>query len=326
MMFFINGAGHFHPPHVIDNAFLESMDIGTSQSWILERVGILARRTALPLEYIRSTKNANPFAAQEAAVMSAVDMAVEAARMALTRAGVAPEAIGMVVAGGSAPDFGAPATATLVAARLGISAPCFDINSACSTAACQLHWFGSLDARSAPEFALLLQPEALTKTVDYRDRRTAVLMGDCATALVVSRKHSGAATCRTTTIGSDPGGWKKVTIPARGFLAQDGSAVQAFAIRKTVEIALPFMQPGRVLIGHQANRLMLDAAAARLGRTAETHLFNVDDKGNCGAAGAPSVLSAHWEALTDARAVVVMAVVGAGLSWGVAEVAFGAQD
>ena len=61
------GIGHFHPESEITNRFLEDLDIGTSDDWILERVGIRTRRTALPLDYIRETRNADPRAAIEAA-------------------------------------------------------------------------------------------------------------------------------------------------------------------------------------------------------------------------------------------------------------------
>ena len=64
--------GPFHPDNVIDNAFLEDLDIGTSQDWILERVGIETRRTVLPLDYIRETKNQDPRQGQEAAEIARV--------------------------------------------------------------------------------------------------------------------------------------------------------------------------------------------------------------------------------------------------------------
>ena len=59
-MLTIHGIGHFHPENEIDNAFLEELDIGTNDAWILERVGIRSRRTMLPLDYIRETRNRDP--------------------------------------------------------------------------------------------------------------------------------------------------------------------------------------------------------------------------------------------------------------------------
>jgi 3-oxoacyl-[acyl-carrier-protein] synthase-3 len=54
---YLHSIGHFHPENVIDNCFLESLDIGTTAEWITSRTGIQTRRTALPLDYIRTTRN-----------------------------------------------------------------------------------------------------------------------------------------------------------------------------------------------------------------------------------------------------------------------------
>ena len=59
--------GHYHPENEITNQFLEDLDIGTNDEWILERTGIRSRRTAMPLDYIRETRNVEPRAALEAA-------------------------------------------------------------------------------------------------------------------------------------------------------------------------------------------------------------------------------------------------------------------
>jgi 3-oxoacyl-[acyl-carrier-protein] synthase-3 len=54
---YIHGMGHYRPENVIDNAFLEEIGIGTTSEWIVTRTGIEARRTVLPLDYIRATGN-----------------------------------------------------------------------------------------------------------------------------------------------------------------------------------------------------------------------------------------------------------------------------
>ena len=106
---YVHGVGHFHPENVIDNRFFEELDIGTSDSWILERVGIRERRTVLPLDYIKRTRNADVRAAYEAAQYSNVETGKRAALAALARAGLAPKDIGMVVSGGCTNDAAIPA-------------------------------------------------------------------------------------------------------------------------------------------------------------------------------------------------------------------------
>lgn len=67
---YLHSAGHFHPENLITNGFLSELDIGTDDAWISERVGIHVRHTVLPLDYIRTTKNRDVRAAQEAALYS----------------------------------------------------------------------------------------------------------------------------------------------------------------------------------------------------------------------------------------------------------------
>ena len=79
----LHGVGHVHPDNEITNRFLEDLDIGTTDDWILERVGIRSRRTVLPLDYIRETRNRDPRAALEAAVISNAELGRRAAEKAI---------------------------------------------------------------------------------------------------------------------------------------------------------------------------------------------------------------------------------------------------
>ena len=321
-------AGHFHPPTVMDNDFLASLDIGVDPNWIMQRVGIRERRTVLPLDYIRQTRNRDPREANEASTVSDAEAGANAACMALRRAGLKSEDIGMVIAGGCSAQHSIPAQACLIAAELQIECPAFDISSACSSFAAQLHLLSSMRPETLPEYILVVNVENTTRTVDYNDRRTAVLWGDGASAVIVSPRSKGRASIQASALHSDPSGWKNVVIPTGGHFRQDGSAVQAFAIRKTVETftelsagLAPESQP--IFIGHQANALVLESVCRRTGIPPERHLFNVDCFGNCGAAGAPSVLSENWEKIGSGY--VNLVVVGSGLTWGGVLLHFGAN-
>lgn len=318
-MLFLHGLGHFHPENVIDNAFLESLDIGTDDHWIRERVGIRERRTVLSLDYIRATRNRDPRAAAEASRYSNAQTAALAARHALTRAGLRTTDIGMVIAGGSSPQHLIPAEACIFAAELGIAAPALDVSSACSSFAAQLHLLDQMRPEALPDFVLLVSAENMTRTIDYTDRKSAVLWGDGTSAAIVSSRVPARARITRTTFASDPTGWDKVVIPAGGFFTQDGPAVQRFAILRAGAV-LDSLRAGvdaerLYFVGHQANLLMLEAVARRGGLAATHHLHNVERFGNCGAAGAPGVLSQRWDEVGPGD-VVAMAVVGSGLSWG----------
>jgi 3-oxoacyl-[acyl-carrier-protein] synthase III len=317
---YIHGVGHFHPDNEIDNAFLTSLNIGTDDAWIMERVGIRSRRTVLSLEYIRRTKNALPGDAGAFSSHTNAQTGALAARMALERAGLQPADIGLVVAGGCSPQYSIPAEACLVAAELGIAAPAFDVASACSSFGVQLHQLRAMRPEALPDFVLVVNVENNTRTIDYRDRRTAVLWGDGSAAAVVSTRVPSAVRVRHSVVRSDPAGWEKVVIPSGGHFAQEGSAVQGFAIRKTLatvtELAAHLRAPREEMrfIGHQANLLMLNSVCDRAHILPEHHFSNVADFGNCGAAGAPSVLSQQWDSL-PARCELALVVVGSGLTW-----------
>lgn len=327
-MLYIHGIGHFHPDSVIDNAFLESLDIGTTDEWILERVGIRERRTVLSLDYIRQTRNADPRAAHEASAHTNAQTAARAAGIALERARLRPSDVGMVIAGGCSPQYTIPAEGCIVAAELGIDAPSLDVNSACSTFVAHLSLLERMRPESLPDFVLLVSAENNTRTVDYTDRATAVLWGDGTSAAVVSARVPGRASIRKTAFASDPAGWNKVTIPTGGFFAQEGSTVQRFAIRRTAAATRELLHESDSgsssrswFIGHQANLGMLQASASRAGVAEPRHIYNVDRFGNCGAAGAPGVLSQSWERFSPDD-LLAMVVVGAGFSWGGALITF----
>jgi 3-oxoacyl-[acyl-carrier-protein] synthase-3 len=319
-MIYLHGMGHFHPENVITNQMLEEMDIGTTEEWIMERVGIRTRRTVLPLDYIKQTKNKDPREAFEAGLYNNAQTGAEAALMAIDRAGLEPEDIGLVISGSSAPDNITPAEATTVAAELGIDATCFDINSACTSFGMQINFLNQMKPESLPPFILLVNPENLTRCVDYSDRKTAVLFGDGSSAAVVSTSVPARAAFKACQCESKPLSWDKVAIPRMGYFRQDGSAVQGFAIRKTTDSIRTLQDAFHVnghrfiFVGHQANLGMLKTACDRTGIPDHLHWRAVENFGNTGCSGAPAVLSQHWDDLQPGDRVA-MSMVGAGLTW-----------
>ncbi|HEX8739609.1 MAG TPA: ketoacyl-ACP synthase III [Casimicrobiaceae bacterium] len=322
MIAHIHGLGHFHPANEIDNLFLQELDIGTDVAWIMERVGIESRRTVLPLDYIRTTRNADPRQATEASLYTNAETGALAARHALVAAGLQPRDIGMVISGSCTPQSSCPAEACTIAAALGIEAPAFDLNSACSTLAWQLHFLAGMHPERLPDFVLLLQVENSTRAVDYNDRNTCVLWGDGSTAQVVSLRVPARLKLIHSELDSDPKACDKVRFPQHGHFIQEGRTVQTFAIKRSLAVLARLRaqvgseRSARMkFIGHQANRSMLESICRNGGIAAEDHWFNVDRFGNCGAAGAPSVLSENQDRLADGDLLSVV-VVGGGLSWG----------
>jgi len=315
------GLGHFNPENEITNRFLEDLDIGTNDEWIMERTGIRSRRTALPLDYIRETRNADPRGAIEAAEISNAQMGARAAELALTRAGVAASEVGLMLGGGCAPDTVSPAEACNIAAELGVETASLDINSACSSFIAGVYLLSLMDPAKLPEIVLLVTAEPMTGTVDYDDRASAVLWGDGALAAVFSTKHRGRAELIGQTFTSDPGGHDKVVVPRIGHFRQEGRTVQTFAIRKTSDLFLAsrenLRKEGRNFnfVGHQANLRMLESVCRRCEIPEELHHSNCEFFGNTAGASSGSVISQLWDKWKPQDDISVVGV-GSGLSWG----------
>lgn len=320
MSLYLHGLGHFHPENEITNQFLIDLDIGTNDEWIIERVGIRSRRSVLSLDYIRETLNADPAAAVGAAMYTHTDTSIIAANMALDRAGLSKEDIGMVISGSSKPEWSSPAEACVIAQALGIEVPAFDMNSACTSMCVALYTLSLMRPEELPDYILLVTPESTTTVVDYSDRSAAVLWGDCTTAAVVSTKISSRIQILGNTFESSPAGSDKVTVPVFGHFSQEGRTVQMFAIKKTVrlmrEIQKEFPGQGRSLhfIGHQANLRVLETVCQQCNIDDYHHHCNVVEYGNTAAAGAPSVVSMNWDRWTEGDDIAIIGV-GSGLSW-----------
>jgi 3-oxoacyl-[acyl-carrier-protein] synthase-3 len=327
---YIHAMGHFHPEVVITNAFLEELDIGTNDEWIVERVGIRERRSALPLDYIRTTKNRDVRESESALLYTNADLAQRAAEMAIERAGIRKEQIGLVISGSSAPRILCPAEASFVAKQLGIEAPCWDVNSACSTFLVHLYNLDLMDPAKLPEFVLITQTEQLTSTMDYSDRSAAVLFGDGAAAAVISTKVPARVQALWPAAASDPSGAEKVLIRRTSTFSQDGRAVQMFAIKRTREgyekLKEQRAEEGRerplYFVGHQANLRVLEQVAQRCDIPPDRHFSNVEWFGNTGGSSCPAVISQHWDKLPDGADLAAV-VVGGGLTWARALLRFG---
>jgi 3-oxoacyl-[acyl-carrier-protein] synthase-3 len=321
---YLHGVGHFHPDNIIDNAFLESLNIETNHEWIMDRVGIKERRTVLSLDYIRQTQNLDPRGAIDAAVYSNAETGQRAAEKALQHAGISASQIGMVIAGGCSPDVVTPAEACTIAALLNIESPALDLNSACSSFGAQMYFLSMMDPDALPEYVLVVIPENNTRTINYTDRSTAVLWGDGTFACVISTKHISKTVITHTTMQSNPKKWEAVQIPRQGHFQQDGRAVQSFAIRQSVQCFKNLNQTqdrDMYFIGHQANLTMLQSVQSRCELSANKHLYNIDHFGNTGAAGAPTVLSQNWDKFQSGDKIGLV-VVGAGLTWASMKIEF----
>ncbi len=317
----ILGMGYSHPSNYIDNKFLEDLDIGTNSDWIMDKIGIQTRVTSLPLEYIKKTRNQDPRQAIEVATMTPTQMGVQAARMAMERASIKVQDIGLLITNCCTPDQIVPSESLRIAGELGISGKVYDVFSACPAFSLHMDYLSNFSEDELPEYILCISTAATTQHVNYNDRTDGAIWGDGAAAWIVSTKHQGKLKTLDTFFTADPLRCSAVVIDTFGFFRQDGRAVRDFSVRQTVRLVKRMEESFQmdwsrdIFIGHQANRTMLQQITNNREIPDSNHWHNVTNLGNQAGAGAPAVMAMNWQEIKSGQKIAV-AVVGAGLSWG----------
>jgi 3-oxoacyl-[acyl-carrier-protein] synthase-3 len=315
----IVGTGMFVPERVMTNADFARF-VETSDEWIAQRTGMQERRIA---ENTQATS----------------DLAVEASRAALAGAGVAPEEVDLVICATITADNTLPATACWIQDRLGCrNAGAFDL-----TAACSGHIYGLAQARAAilsgqARTVLVTSAECLSRITDYSDRNTCVLFGDGAGAAVVQASDQAETGILYTTTYADGSGGDLMLLPAGGsrrppshetvdarlhYMHIRGREVFKFAVLKMEELIDECLKECRLtaadvrlVIPHQVNTRIIDAATSRMGFPPEKVFLNIHKYGNTGGA---SVAIAHDEArrqgLLGAGDIAILIAFGGGLTW-----------
>ncbi len=169
----IVGTGRGLPAHVMTNHDFAAIGIETSHEWIHERSGIVQRHIA---------KNGE----------TTCSMSSEAAKQAMTVAGVHAGEIDVIVLGTATPDRLLPATAVDIQAELGATrAAAFDVSAACSGWLYAMTTAEGLIMSGMAETALVIGAEKMSAIVDWKDRSTCVLFGDGAGAVVLKKSSRG---------------------------------------------------------------------------------------------------------------------------------------
>jgi 3-oxoacyl-[acyl-carrier-protein] synthase-3 len=308
------------PPRVLTNADLEKM-LDTSDEWIVQRVGIRERHIAAP-------------------GVATSDLGKEAALTAITRAGLTPDDIDVIVVGTVTPDMMFPSTACLIQQKIGAPhAWGFDLSAACSAFTYSLTTASQLVATGAYEHVLVVGADVMSSILDDTDRSTCGLFGDGAGAVIVSPAGDGQGAILDFEHEIDGSGGPALCMPAGGslrppshetvdqrlhYVKQDGRAVFKFAVRKTEEIARRVLERNNLktndldlFVSHQANRRIIAAAAENLELDPDKVVINIERFGNTTAATIPLALN---DAVCSGRLkkgdLVLLASVGAGFTVG----------
>jgi 3-oxoacyl-[acyl-carrier-protein] synthase-3 len=229
--------------------------------------------------------------------------------------------VGMLVCNCCTPAETLNSEAQRLAAELDWSGPAFDVFTACPIFALHLNFLENFEEDALPEYIVCVSTATLTQRVNYNDRSDSAIWGDGAAAWVVSTRHAGKLRIMETSFSADPVRCDAVVVDSHGHFHQDGRAVRDFSVRQTVRMMRQIEKKHAIdwtkdiFIGHQANRTMLDQITRNRKVPDSNHWHNVTHIGNQAGAGAPATLAMHWDQLKSGQKIVV-AVLGAGLSWG----------
>ena len=295
--------------------------VETTDEWILQRTGIRERHIVDP-------------------GVATSDLAKEAAIEAITRAGLTPADIDLIIVGTVTPDMLFPSTACLVQDKIGATrAWGFDLSAACSAFTYALTVGSQMISARAANHVLVIGADVMSSIIDYTDRATCVLFGDGAGAVVLGASEDPSFGILDFEHQVDGSGGQALCMPAGGsrqpasretvdkrlhYVKQEGQAVFKFAVRNTGEICERLLKRNGVaasdldlFVSHQANRRIIMSAAERIGMPADKVIINIDRFGNTTAATIPLALN---DAVSSGRLkkgdLILLASVGAGFTVG----------
>jgi len=317
----ILGTGSYLPVEVVGNDPI-ARTAGVTDEWIRRKTGIRERRRAAPDQ-------------------ATSDLAAEAGRRALAQAGVPADRLAYVIVATSTPDHPQPATASITQHLLGAgSAAAFDVNAVCSGFVYALSVAEHLLRPHGEAYALVIGADIYSRILDYGDRKTAILFGDGAGAVLLgpSRDRGGVIGTRLLTDGDHH---HLIKVPAGGsrlpastetlmqgehFFTMEGRGVREYVTRRLPEAIhrmLDELGVGREeirhFVPHQANGAMLADVWPSLGLDrAHLHL-TVETQGNTGSGSVPVALdTVHRAGLLERDDLVLLAGFGGGMSVGLA--------
>ena len=332
----IAGWGKYVPERVLTNHDLARL-VDTSDEWIVTRTGIRERHIAAPHEGTAS-------------------MALAAAQRALDRAGARGADVQLIIVATVTPDYQFPAVACLLQAALDARAGAMDLQAGCSGFVYALVTAVQFLRGGLYDRVLVIGAETLSRILDWTDRSTCVLFGDGAGAVYLEAADEQGGedcilACELGAEGANPGalymhgaarppaaappGGTLPTVDGEArYVTMDGQEVFRFATQimgRTVErVARDAgwrLEEVDLIIPHQANLRIIQAAARSLGLPLARFYVNLDRYGNTSSASVPLALN---EAIEEGRLRpghrVVLAAFGAGLTWAATAMRWGDGD
>lgn len=309
----ILGTGGYLPVRRVSNEDLSKI-VDTSDEWITSRTGIKARHIAAQDEQTS-------------------DLAVKAAQAALADAGINAADIDLIIVATTTPDMTFPATACIVQNKLGIAGcPAFDVQAVCAGFMYALATANAYIKSKMATKALVIGAETFSRLLDWSDRRTCVLFGDGAGAVILSASEQEGGILHTelradgaySHILQTPGKIVSGDIQDSPYLHMDGQAVYKFAVKALARIAQEVMDKSGLLptdidwiIPHQANLRIIESTARHLNVPMDKVIVTLAEQGNTSAASIPLALDQGIKSGRIQRGqTLLLEGIGGGFAWG----------
>lgn len=314
----ITGIEAFLPDYVLTNDELSRM-VDTSNEWIMQRVGIKERRIL------------------KGEGLATSDMGAEATKKLLSKMGVKPEEIDLVLVATVTPDMAFPSTACIIAEKSGIKNFWgFDVSAACSGFLFTLQTAAHFIESGKYKKVLLVAADKMSSITDYTDRSTCILFGDAAVAMLLEPTNDEVGVMDYI-LQADGSGKDSLYLKAGGslkpashatvdakehFMYQDGKTVFKIAVSKMADVSVAMMEKNHInaddlawFVPHQANLRIIDAVGRRMGIPKEKVMINIERYGNTTAATIPLCL---WELEKSLKKddKLILSTFGGGYTWG----------
>jgi 3-oxoacyl-[acyl-carrier-protein] synthase III len=291
--------------------------LGVSEDWIVSRTGIRSRPVAAPGERLS-------------------EFAARAGSAALSRAGVDPADVDLVLVATLTQDELMPNAAPIVAHALGADrAGAIDLGAACTGFLSGLSLAAAQIETGRAKRVLLIGADFTTRIVDWEDKRTAPLFGDGAGAVVVAAAGGELGAIGPIILGADGSGAPAIHIDhADRKLRMDGPEVYRHAVARMGEATIAAVDGAGLtledidlFVYHQANGRILRALAEKLQLPSERVVDVIENLGNSSAATLPlGLAAAEREGRLQPGARVVLSAFGAGFTWGAGVIEWGGSE
>lgn len=304
----ITGWGTALPPKVLTNHDLEGM-FQTDHDWIVERTGIHQRHVG----------------------GTTTGLSVEAGRKALDMSGIDPASIDALILATTTPDRTVPASAPGVANELGLRCGAFDVNAACSGYMYGLVMAHGLIAMGANK-VLCIGTDSLSRITDWTDRNTAILFADGSGATVLEATE-GPGQLLGWDLDADGAAERFLYSEVGGYIQMEGKEVFRRAVRIMVDSATKSMNHAgvtaadiKMVVPHQANIRIIEAACNRLGFPMDRTAVVLKNTGNTSSASIPLALCDALDSnRVDDGDLVLLVGFGAGMTAASAVLRWGAR-